>query len=386
MQCSLGRAWLLLAVLTLALVHQVACYDDDEPERTGFEVASDWARAAQGFPEGDIVLDDEAEAGLAEGGNEHVVHAEIPIEILVGGDGAGFMQNMLNLMTGGFFGASLEAEDGGSAAQHAVLIDPHKTATVDVETLDSGAELQGMQILEEEEEGREEERRAESRASHTEPSNEDDADEFHEDFHSEPGDSTHRTTTDQREDDAYLGDEANDVEREWYEDEDDSNDHGYIDRDDVSPPPPTPPIPPSRKQVGGGGAENIQLQATSKGKAPLFGDASKGAAGERGAGRAAAGGRAGGGGGASTIGANSNMGAKHMGAKNMGAKPSSSSFSRGQGGSETPRHTGFGPTQGVSQSKGRAHKGGAAAGRGKGTSSGGSGGGHPPIVVLVHER
>ena len=107
-------------------------------------------------------------------------------------------------------------------------------------------------------------------------------------FHSEEHDEGHVAAHGE---DAYLGEVgADDDEREWYEDEDNSNDSGYRDPNDIPPPPPPPPpplppmLPPravmqqahdtGRGGVQGGRAADgirvVETKAKSQGKPPSF--------------------------------------------------------------------------------------------------------------------
>ena len=101
----LGERALVLGIVLLvaACTPRATGWDDEQDERPGFEVASEWARAAHGFPEDEIVLDIDGEAPGAEG-EFHMSGATI--EMSVDGSTEGFMQFAFNFVTGGFFSAS----------------------------------------------------------------------------------------------------------------------------------------------------------------------------------------------------------------------------------------------------------------------------------------
>ena len=129
-------------LLLMAAAPEAAGWDDDEQdERSGFEVPSEWARAAHGFPEDKIVMDfDEAK------GAEHDIHTSgATIEMRVDGEGAGFMQFAFNLLTGRFF-STPGANPHEVVSSPDIHVDGGKQAPSEI-----GVEPAAMEIIDEDE-------------------------------------------------------------------------------------------------------------------------------------------------------------------------------------------------------------------------------------------
>jgi len=127
---------MLMAVLLVASA-KPAVGVEEQPEQSGFEVASHWARVAHGFRESDIVLDDDVAAESAAGGVKSVVDG------LVSESGAGFMRFAFKLLSEGLFGATSASNEG--LEQGAPQVAENARPAVTIETLDRN--LQSMEIL-----------------------------------------------------------------------------------------------------------------------------------------------------------------------------------------------------------------------------------------------
>jgi hypothetical protein len=115
------RALILgIVLLVAACTPRAAGWDDEQDERPGFEVASEWARAAHGFPEDKIVLDVDGEAPGAEG-EFHTSGATIAMSFDRSTEG--FMQFAFNFVTGGFFRADVTAPETGGDGKDPVQIE-----------------------------------------------------------------------------------------------------------------------------------------------------------------------------------------------------------------------------------------------------------------------
>jgi len=127
---------MLMAVLLVASA-KPAVGVEEQPEQSGFEVASHWARVAHGFRESDIVLDDDVAAESAAGGVKSVVDG------LVSESGVGFMRFAFKLVSEGLFGAPSVSNEG--LGQGAPEVAENARPAVTIETLDEN--LQSMEIL-----------------------------------------------------------------------------------------------------------------------------------------------------------------------------------------------------------------------------------------------
>lgn len=148
-----GRGFVLAALLVAAAacVPRAAGWSDDEhDERSGFEVASEWARAATGFPEDHIELDVDVDGHALPDADKYPAGATI--EVQVDGGAAGFVQSAFKLITGGFFGTSGASSDGAEPPPPVVV------SSIDVKSGDSRplapsgveAELATIEILDDE--------------------------------------------------------------------------------------------------------------------------------------------------------------------------------------------------------------------------------------------
>ena len=150
-----GKACLFLAVVLLALTGtpQALGSEDDEPALSGFEAASEWARVAHGFPEDQLMLDDDGQSGDGLYSNA----GGTKIEMQIGGDGVPFAQRAFLLMadmTRRIFGATESATATGetSAPKVEVLLDPHTTVIIDSMNGARVEEPSSLEIVEDDEE------------------------------------------------------------------------------------------------------------------------------------------------------------------------------------------------------------------------------------------
>ena len=221
--CLLEGALLAAAVIVLALACPAACFSDDEQERTGFEVASEWTRTALGLPAADLVLDDAGGAwgrGEPSTGASRATQDNSAQEVADHRDGIlQFAWKLVSDVAASAFAKSAPAEGAGMVRLGA---DADSLET-DAGSLSHDPDDGAMEIMDDDDQ---EANAVEDKGKPTSPTLRE-----HAKFDDAP--LVHTTTSDAM---AQGG-----VEREWYEDEDDSNDI----KDDSSSHSPPIGLPPS---------------------------------------------------------------------------------------------------------------------------------------------
>ena len=252
LSCSVPLGALLAAaVIVLALACPAACFSDDEQERTGFEVASEWARTAHGLPAADLVLDDAGGAwgrGEPSTGASRATQDNSAQEVAGHRDGIWqFAWKLVSNVAASAFAKSPPAEGVGLGGVGADADSLETDAGSFSHDPDDGA----MEIMDDDDQ---EANTVEDTGTPT-PST------LRERATFDDAPLVRATTWDET---AQGG-----VEREWYEDEDDSND---IKDDSASHSPPIDlPPPHTRQDESRARAKSLTDRSDSWRKTPSFG-------------------------------------------------------------------------------------------------------------------